>query len=203
MAGCDRVRFWRTHNSHLRRSLLREPGFSAVVVVTSALGIATATVVYSLVYAILLRPFPYRDPERLVRVQTRQLKRGSGLAGCSLLDIEDYRRRAATIEDVGAYFAFENRITGDGAGQVAVNGQLNPPVLKILGVEPVIGRLFPPEEDLTGGDVHKAVLSYALWQSRFGSNANIVGKTIQTDRVAFAIVGVMPPGFAFPQRSAF
>jgi putative ABC transport system permease protein len=185
------------------RSLLRQPGFSIVVILTSALGIGTATVVYSLVYAVLLRPFPYGDPERLVRVQTRQAKRGAGLTGCSLLDIEDYRRRATTIEDIGAYFAFENRITGNGAGQVTVNTQLNPGALKILDVAPVLGRLLDPEEDLVGGDVYKAVISSALWQSRFGADPRIVGKVLRTDRVAYTIVGVMPPGFAFPQRSSF
>ena len=79
------------------RSLIRQPGFSALVVLTSALGIGTATAVYSLVYAILLRPFPYTNPGDLVRVQTRHLSRGDALGGCSLLDINDYRRRATTI----------------------------------------------------------------------------------------------------------
>jgi putative ABC transport system permease protein len=112
----------RAIRSSLRR-LLHQPGFSAIVVLTAALGIGTATVVYSLFYAVLLRPFPYGDPERLVRVQTRQATRGAGLTGCSLLDIEDYRRRATTIEDIGAYFAFENRITGEGAALLRTSAQ--------------------------------------------------------------------------------
>jgi hypothetical protein len=137
------------------RSLMREPAFSAVVMLTAALGIGTATAVYSLIYAVLLRPFPYKDPDRLVRVQTRHVTRGGALGGCSLADVEDYRRRATTIEDLGVYFSFENQIVGDGPGQVALMAQVNPTTLAILGVQPVAGRLFTPDEDRPGGDVQK------------------------------------------------
>jgi putative ABC transport system permease protein len=81
--------------------------------------------------------------------------------------------------------------------------QVNPTTLAILGVQPVAGRLFTPDEDQPGGDVHKALISAALWQSRFGSDPAIVGKPLRTDRVTYTIVGVMPPGFGFPQRTAF
>jgi predicted permease len=187
------------------RSLLHQPGFSFVIVLTSALGIGTATAVYSLVYAILLRPFPYKRPDGLVRVQSRFVKQGGGLQGCSLIDIEDYRRLTTTIEDIGAYTTFETRVSSaDGNGsQVAVIAQLNPAAMNILGVAPISGRLFAPDEDRPGGDVHKALISHALWESRFGSDPAIVGRSFPTDRVTYTIVGVMPPGFAFPQRTAF
>jgi putative ABC transport system permease protein len=185
------------------RSLLREPGLCAIVTLTAALGICTTTVVYSIVYAILLRPFPYADPGQLVRVQTRHLTRGNALGGMSLLDLDDYRRLATTIESIGAFFTFENQLLGDGAGEVAVLTQLNPSTLNALGVAPVVGRLFSADEDRPGGDVHKTLISHALWQSRFGADPDIVGKPLRTDRVTYTIVGVMPAGFAFPQRSGF
>jgi putative ABC transport system permease protein len=185
------------------RSLARTPAFSVAVIATTALGIGVATAVYSLVYAILLRPYPYRDPERLVRVQTVHVKQGGALQGCSLLDIEDYRRRATTIEDVGAFYAFDTQILSDGRPDVVTITQANPAAINILGVEPLLGRRLKPEEDLQGADVHKAVISHDLWRTRFGSNPNIVGQALRTQLVSFTIVGVMPAGFAFPERTAF
>ncbi len=172
------------------------------MILTSALGVGTATAVYSLVYAILLRPFPYHDPGQLVRVQTRHAKQGNALQGCSLLDIDDYRRRMTQLEDIGAYVAFETQLLGTGAGQVTTITQANPAAINILGVAPVVGRLFTAAEDLPGGDVHKALISHALWQSQYGSDPNVVGQPVRTDRMTYTIVGVMPPGFAFPQRTA-
>ena len=184
------------------RTLIREPGFSAAVILTSALGIAAATAVYSLVYAILLRPYPYSDPERLVRVQTRQLKQGGALLGCSLLDIDDYRRRATTIEDVGAFTSTQTQIFSEGASDVVIMTQANPAALNMLGIAPIVGRALGPDEDRPGGDVHKALISYELWQSKFGSNPQVVGQVLRTERVPYTIVGVMPAAFAFPQNSS-
>jgi putative ABC transport system permease protein len=184
------------------RPLIRNPGFSLVVAATAALGIGTATAVFSLVYGILLRPYPYREPDRLVRVQSRYVEQGGHLRGLSLLDIEDYRRRAVTIEDIGAYTAFETQIVGDGPGHVVTIAQANPAALIMLGVEPALGRLLQPEEDRPGGDVHKALISYGLWQTHFGRDPDILGKIVRTDRRGYTIVGVMPQGFAFPTKSS-
>ena len=184
------------------RSLLGTPGFSAVVILTTALGIGTATAVFSLVYAILLRPFPYQDPDGLVRVQSRNTVMGDALRGVSLLDLEDYRRQSRTIEDIGAFTAFEVQIVEGGSSEVATITQANPAAINILHVPPSVGRLLRPDEDVRGGDVHKALISHALWQGRFASDAAIVGKTLTTDRRAYTIVGVMPPGFGFPAQTS-
>jgi MacB-like periplasmic core domain len=145
---------------HAIRAILREPGFSLVIAGTSALGIATATAVFSLVYAVLLRPYPYQDPHRLVRVQSRYLEQEGHVRGLSLLDIEDYRRRAESIEDIGAYTAFETQIVGDGPGQATTIAQANPAALNILGVRPAIGRLLLP-------DAHqlRPVANHLRWRS--------------------------------------
>jgi putative ABC transport system permease protein len=185
----------------LLRRLIRQPGFSGLIILTAALGIGTATSAYSIVYAILLRPFPYNSPERLVRVQSRDVEQGGALRGCSLLDIEDYRRRATMIENIGAFTSFETQITGDGPNEVGFITQANPAAINILGVTPVLGRLLQPSEDVPGGDVHKALISYSLWQTRFGSDPLVIGQSVRTDRRSYTIAGVMPPGFGFPRRT--
>ena len=184
------------------RSHFREPLFALLAVLTLALGIGTATAVYSLVYAVLLRPYPYADPAGLVRVESRYTLQGGALQGMSLEDIEDYRQLASSLVDLGAYEAFEIPLVGNGPNEVATVTQLNPAALAILGVAPHLGRLLVPEEDQPGGDVHKALIGYGLWRDRFGGDPAIVGKPLRTARVTYTIVGVMPAGFAFPQQSS-
>ena len=138
-----------------------------------------------------------------MRVQTRYLKQNDALQNCSLLDIEDYRRRATLFESIGAYRDYEDRIIANGSSQVVVMSWVNDSTLNLLGVQPIMGRLLTPDEDRPGGDVHKALISYELWQSRFGSDSTIVGSALRTDWTTYTIVGVMPPLFAFPERSAF
>src|SRR5882672_3916784 len=129
------------------RAIRRQPSFAAVVILTIALGIAATTAVFTLVYSILIRPFPYREPDALVRVQSQLTKQGGALRGCSPLDIEDYRRLTRMIVDIGAYTAVDVQLFGEGPAEVVQMAQLNPAALSILGVEPVMGRLFLPEED--------------------------------------------------------
>ena len=189
----------------LRESLrvfFRQPGFSAVVVLTLALGIGANTAIFSLIYGILLRPFPYREPDRLVRVQSVLAKSGGAVRPCSLADVDDIRKRNRTLVDLGAFSSsFDSDIRGDGPAEPIKLNQLQPQALSILGVTPVVGRLFLPEEDRPGGDVHKALIGYRLWQDRFSGDPNVVGRTIQTNQTTLTIVGVMPPGFGFPTQS--
>jgi hypothetical protein len=97
--------------------------------------------------------------------------------------------------------AFDSDLRGDGPAEPIKLTQLQPQALSILGAAPVVGRMFPPEEDRPGGDVHKAPISYRLWQDRFGGDRQIVGRTIQTNQTTLTVVGVMPPNFAFPDRT--
>jgi predicted permease len=183
------------------RVLKRRPAFTVIVVLTLALGIGATTGIFSLIYGILLRPFPYREPERLVRIQTVFARPGGSVRGSSLRDIEDWRRLNLTLEGLGAYYAFDSDIRGDGPAEAIRMSHLNPDALSILGINPILGRLFLPEEDRAGGDVHKALIGYELWQRRFGEDPNVVGKSLQTGIVTLTIVGVMPPGFRFPENT--
>jgi putative ABC transport system permease protein len=196
------VRWLPLHVRDALRSLSRSPTFSLVLLVTLGLGIGATTTIYSFVYALLLRPYAYADPDRLVRVESVYTREGGAKRGCSLRDIEDYRRRATHLVDIGAYTTFDTRLLTDGSPEVISTSQLNAQALSLLGVNPVLGRLPLPEEDLPGGDVFKAVISHDVWVMRFGSDPHIIGKPLRTDRQTYTIVGVMPPGFGFPNRTA-
>lgn len=182
------------------RTLARQPLFSIPSILTVGIGIGVTTAVFSLLYAILLRPFPYGEPERLVRVFTIMEKENQAERNCSLLDIEDYNRRGRLVKDFGAYTTFDSQVEGDGTAQAVTVGQLNHTVLRTLQVAPILGRLFTPEEDMKGGPVHKAILSQSLWQTRYGGDPNIVGRMIRNPMTSFEVVGVMPAGFDFPNR---
>jgi hypothetical protein len=106
-----------------------------------------------------------------------------------------------TLVDLGAYTTFDSDIRGDGPSQPVRMSQLNPGALNAVGITPVLGRLFLPEEDQVGGDVHKAIISYRLWQDRFSSDPDVIGKSLLTSLRSFTIVGVMPPGSRFPDNT--
>lgn len=183
------------------RSLFREPSFAIPGLLTVALGIGVSSAVFALVYAVLLRPLPYGDPEQLVRVYTVLAQDRGQERNASLLDIEEYNRRSKLLENFGAWTVFDSQLEGDGATQAVTICQLNQEALRSLKVAPILGRIFSPEEDRPGGPVHKAVISNALWQSRYGGDRNIIGRTLRTPMTSLEIVGVMPAGFAFPDRA--
>lgn len=184
------------------RSLGKRPGFSAVVILTLALGIGANTAIFSLIYGILLRPFPYRDADRIVRVESVNTKTTGNIQGGSQLDLGDWQRHTQSFDSFGLYITFPSILnTGVGASQSVTLTFASQQVFPLLGVNPVLGRSFQPEEDQIGGDVLKAVLSYGLWQSSFGGARDVLGKTVQLRGATYTIVGVMPPGFRFPERS--
>jgi len=98
---------------------------------------------------------------------------------------------------------FDRELQGDGPAQAVRICQLNEGALRAIGVSPILGRLLLPDEDRPGGDVHKALISHGLWQARFGADPNVVGRTMSTAFTTYTIVGVMPPGFGFPDRTDF
>ena len=151
---------WLKHFELAWRALGRAPSFTVPAVVTIALGIGAATAVFSLVYAILLRPFPYPDADRLVRVFTVAEGEQGAERDCSLLDIEEYNRRSSLLENIGGYTVFDSQIEGDGLAEAVVIAQLNQEVMHAVGVRPFLGRLFTEEEDRKGGPVNKALLGY-------------------------------------------
>ena len=184
------------------RTLLKKPGFTAIVILTLALGIGANTAIFSLIYGILLRPFPYRDAERIVRVESVDTKNTGNIQGGSQLDISDWQRHTRNFDAFGLYITYPSILnTGSGASQSVTLTFTSQEVFPLLDVNPVLGRSFQPAEDQIGGDVLKALLSYGLWQSSFGGARDVLGRTVQLRGATYTIVGVMPPGFRFPERS--
>ena len=179
------------------RSLLRRPAFTAIAVLTLALGIGANTAIFSVVNAVLLRPLAIKDPDRVMTFW-----HSAPAKGLKHLDLNDalvayYRDRTRTFENLAAYETGDFAITGGGEPEVVPGAIVTFNYFDVLGREPLYGRTFTPQED-TPGNNHVALLSYGLWQRRFGGNPNIVGQSINLDSEPTTIVGIMPADFDFP-----
>lgn len=175
------------------RHLRRTPGFTMTVVLTLALGIGATTAIFSLVEGVLLRPLPFSDPDRLV-VLGDHLRSGPG--SVTAREIGTYSNSTTAFSAMGGYIGREFEVSG-GATPEQVNAvRQTAGVFPTLGVHPILGRLFTREED----DSHQpvAVISYALWTSRYQRDPNVVGSSIVLDRKPYTIIGVMPRDFEFP-----
>jgi putative ABC transport system permease protein len=188
------------------RALVRSPGFTAVVVVTLALGIGANTAIFSVVHAVLLRSLPYPGADRFVRIATQfQPDDGSGIktsvASMSFEDLEFLRSRSRTLSNLGTYVPEAVTLSGRGEA-VHLNGvRISPQVMAMLEATPLMGRLLEPREETAGLD-RVTVISYAMWQRRFGGDDAILGKPIVLDGIQYEVVGVMRPGFQFPNADA-
>ena len=176
------------------RQLRKAPGFSLTVVLTLALGIGATTAIFSLVEGILLRPLPFSDPDRLVLLGDH-VGRGAGL-GVTPREIATYQSASSAFSSIGAYreVGFE---LSSGATPVEVDAaRVTAGVFPTLGVQPILGRVFTAQED----EAHQplAVIGYALWLNRFHRDANVLGESINLDRKAYTVIGVMPRTFEFP-----
>jgi putative ABC transport system permease protein len=184
------------------RLLARTPGWTAVAVLTVALGIGATAAIFSIVNAVLLRPLPYPHPKQLYAVADAKFgEAGIGLAADYFVIRENIRgHSSSSIEEVGAYDSGGVNWTGADRAERLVAGQVTASFFATLQPQPLYGRTFLPEEDQPGGD-QVVVLSYSLWQRRFGGDASIVGRRIRIDRDAALVIGIMPASFDFPQGS--
>jgi putative ABC transport system permease protein len=183
------------------RSLLKRPGFTAIALVALALGIGANTAIFSLVNAVLLRPLPFAEPDRLVWMWGN-IKGGSNRASVSPLDFLDFRQQNSTFEQFAASLSVPARLnlTGDGEPERLEASAVTGNYFQALGAQPAFGRTFQLENEKTGND-QVAVLSYAFWQKRFAGDPNILNKTITLDGKSCAVLGVMPAGFSFPRAA--
>ena len=177
------------------RQLWKSPGFALTAILTLALGISATTSIFSLVNAVLLRPLPFPQPDRLMWVQ--QLDEvAHAPETLSYPDFFDWRSQNQTFQAIASYRGSSYTLTGMGEAQ-HLNGEIvSAEFFRVLGVQPLVGRGFIAEDETPGA--HVAVLGHDLWQSRFGSNRNIAGQAITLDGHSYTVAGVMPPGFAFP-----
>jgi putative ABC transport system permease protein len=178
------------------RMLRKNPGFTAVAVLTLALGIGATTSIFSVVNTLLLRPLPFPDPTRLVILQEAIPKIVPGKLSVSAPDVPDFRRLNHVFEDLGAFSSNSMDLSGTGAPERVAATRTSAAVFHILGAVPLLGRTFTEDEDRMGNNV--AILSYALWQTHYGADRDIAGKTIILDREPYTIIGVMPKQFEFP-----
>jgi putative ABC transport system permease protein len=180
------------------RTLLRSPGFTAVVVLTLALGIGANTAVFSLVEGILLRPLPYSEPERLVSVWENDRLRGTTQEGFSAPDFFDVAGSNEVFEDLALHQSGALTLTDEAseAARLRVT-EASWNIFDLLGVAPARGRALRSEDDVPGASP-VAVLSHAAWTRRFGADPGVVGRTIQLEGVSREVVGVMPESFSFP-----
>jgi predicted permease len=179
------------------RGLLKRPAFTLIAVLTLALGIGANTAIFSVVNAVLLQPLPLKDPDRLMTFW-----HSAPAKGLRHLDLNDalfayYRERTHTFESIAAYEGGDVALTGHGDPEVMPAAAITYNYFSVLGREPLYGRAFTAKED-TPGNNNVAILSYSLWQRRFGGNPNVVGQSIDLESNPTTIVGIMPADFDFP-----
>jgi putative ABC transport system permease protein len=189
------------------RALRKNPGFTLAAVLTLGIGVGATTTMFGVVRAVLLRPLPYAQPERLVRIfETNPLKHWAKNVSAPA-NYADWKAQNTVFEEVAAYESFGK--DGSGASDVYLTGSGEPQSLKalavsgnllrMLGVPPLMGRTFADVETFEGG-ARVVVLSYGLWQSLFGGDPGVIGRTMALSGRTYDVVGVMPPAFAFPGR---
>ncbi len=180
------------------RMLRKSPGFTAVAVLTLALGIGANTAIFSLLNGVLLRPLPFPDPDRLVLVWEETSILGLRDSPAALGNAMDWRARNQVFMDMGALDRYASyKLTGGGAPEQIDGAIVMAGFLRVLGVRPLLGRSFSEQDDQPGA-ARSVLLSYSLWQQRFGGDGTIVGRTIVLDDERSTIAGVMPASFRFP-----
>src|SRR5215510_2567739 len=175
--------------------LRRNPGFTIVAVLTLALGIGATTAIFSVVNAVLLRPLPYRDPDRLVLLSHYQEHDSTVDA-----DFLEWRDQAKSFEQIAAYVIGMADITGNGEAERVAAGVVSSDLFALLGITPALGRTFTPTEDMEGGPP-VVILSDSLWRRRFGGDPQVIGRAITVRNQSRTVIGIMPPGFRFPGES--
>lgn len=178
------------------RMLTKNPGVSAIAVLTLTLGIGVNTAIFSVVSAVLLNPLPYKDPDRLVSIWENTPDHGKSRAAPA--NFLDWKKQNTVFQDVAAFGGATATLTGDGDPEQLSGTAVTPGYFEVVGVQPALGRTFQPEEYQLGRD-QVAILSHGLWQRRFGADKNIIDRKITLDGSSWTVIGVMPPGI-YPSR---
>ena len=179
------------------RMLVKMPTFTIVAVLTLALGVGANTAIFSIVDAVLLRPLPYRDADRLVRIFFNEPGVGLRDVRFSKPELDDLQTRAGVFEDVTPIFEGSENVTGTQQPERVEGVNTSFSYFSMLGVIPQIGRLYGPQ-DFAPGFAAEAVISDGLWRRAYGADPNVIGRTIRIDNDPLTIIGVLPPGFRHP-----
>ena len=179
------------------RTLAKSPGFTAIVVLTLALGIGANTAIFSVVNAVLLQPLPYRQPNRLVMLWETNSTQRDDLNFVAPANFRDWKDRNQVFDQLAAFIHSTFTITGGDRPERIAGELVSPELFSILGVSPALGRAFLPEDEQQV-PYTRVILSDGIWQRRFGGDPGVVGKTLESEGRKLTIVGVMPRGFDFP-----
>jgi putative ABC transport system permease protein len=182
------------------RLLRKSPGFACVAIAIMALGIGANTAIFSVVHAVLLEPLPFPDADRLVQiwhVPPQASFPGMTRFSVSAANFLDWQKQNNVFEQMALYGGTGFDITGAQKPESIIAGTVTSNFFSVLGVQPLHGRVFLPQEDRPGSN-HEVILSYKLWQARYGSDANVLGKSIDLDGDPYVIVGIMGPKMVMP-----
>jgi putative ABC transport system permease protein len=181
------------------RLLRKNPGFTAIAVLTLALAMGATTTIFSVVNGVLLRPLPYQNHSRLLHVEeTHPGAVGSAVTFATFLDLA---REVRTLENASAFREWIFNVTGGAEPQQVPGALISGNFFNALGSQPLLGRIIQPDDDRPGGNNRVVVMSHALWSSRFGADPKILGQTLNVNAEPFTVIGVMPPGFDYPQHA--
>jgi putative ABC transport system permease protein len=180
------------------RMLMKRPSFTAVAIIALALGIGANTAIFSVVNAVLLQPLPFSDPDHLMMLYQTHKQRGTSNGSVSYPDFVDWADQNQVFEQMAAYHDGNIILTGGDEPARLYSAVVSANLFSLLGANPILGRTFLPGEDKPGDGGRVVVLSQGLWQKRFNSDPNILGRPLTLDGQSYTVVGVMPAGFQFP-----
>jgi putative ABC transport system permease protein len=179
------------------RSLRRAPGFTVVTVLTLALGIGANTAIFSVVYGTLLKPLPYRDAQRVLTLWQNDLRAGKDRDDVAPANFVDWRERVKSFEEISALEPYSHNLMGEGEPEAFKSWRATEGFFRVMGADALYGRTFLPKDHVPGGP-EAVVLSYGLWQRRFGGDKELIGRPLLLNGRPHTVVGVMPPEFDFP-----
>jgi putative ABC transport system permease protein len=182
------------------RTLFKSPGFTIVAVLTLALGIGANTTIFSIVNGVMLNPLPFKEPDRLVNIYDNFHQKGLLKIDVSPAEFVDYTNRNQSFEQLAAYNTLNANLTGTGEPERVQAQLVTDNFFSVLGVQPPHGRFFLPEENQPGRD-DVVVISDALWRSHYGSDPRLLEKTIVLDGRSLRVIGILPPGFKYPDNT--
>lgn len=183
------------------RLFRKSPGFVTVAVLTLALGIGANTAIFSVTDAVLLRPLPYPDAKRLIRVWQSEPKMGEGRLGAAPPEFAAYRDRTRAFSSITGYQRESFDLTGSAGAEHIPGCRATASLFATLGIRPLAGRTFTAREELSGAP-KVVVLSYQYWKRRYAEDRRIIGTAIRLNEQSYQVIGIMPPGFTFPSTAA-
>jgi predicted permease len=203
LRSSDAYMNWLTYLRHAVRSLIKNPSFAVFTILTLALGIGVTSAIFSVVYGVLLKPTPYRRPGQICLIWKSVPKKNLERDWTSYPTYMDWKRDATSFEDIAAFLRPDGSIVNlsenDNVEQVQ-SSKVSSNFFSVLGTPAMLGRTFQPAD--TGNGTRLAVLSDKFWRDRFRSNPGVIGTTLRIDDASFQVIGVMPPGFAFPAKES-